>query len=99
MWHLWNRGYRPTYEGEHLVTSKFSRQKQKKVRDLFTECRRIRRIIYGDKEYRHYLDENFGIDLLGRQGTSKCAHVGLDPYYYFHKDLNWFKSPKMKIVE
>ena len=31
--------------------------------------KRITRIIYADKEFRHQYFEKFGIDLLGRQGT------------------------------
>ena len=34
--------------------------------EFFGTERRIRRIMYGDKEYRKFLDEKYGIDVLGR---------------------------------
>ena len=64
----------------------------------------MRRIIFGDKEYRHYLYETFGLDLLGRCGTDLTKSIGLDTHYFF-EDLkyldenNWWDEPWFKVVE
>ena len=42
--------------------------------------------MYGDKAYRQYMDERWGIDLLGQQATQKIVDAGLDSYYFWEFD-------------
>ena len=46
---------------------------------------KIRRIMFADKGFRRYYDEEYGMDLLGWQGTQKTVDVALDPYYFYDK--------------
>ena len=62
---------------------------------------RLRRTVLTDKEYRRWLDEQFGIDLLGRSwkkipGTAFGAK--LDPDYFLENFKKNFDS-YIKIVE
>ena len=74
IWHLWDRSYRHKFY-EDVRT--FSEEKKKDLAgndDLFSYENKaqgniIRKIMYGDKAYRQYMDERWGIDLLGRQAT------------------------------
>ena len=70
IWHLWDRSYRPLFGHE---AQKFSSKNQNKLKgtsklDMFdskVEGDKIRRILYGDKEFRRYMDEVWGLDVLG----------------------------------
>ena len=95
MWHQWVRDYKPSYEVDNIITL----DRQTKINHEYgVHSKQIRRTIFGDKEFRHYYDEKFGIDLLGRQGTQRTVDVGLDPYYFFDKSNGEFKVT-IKIVE
>ena len=50
----------------------------------------MRDLIFADEEYRRYMDEKWGVDLLGRKGSERAANGGLDPYYF------WYPWIKMK---
>ena len=41
--------------------------------------------MFADKEYRKYLDEKWGLDLLGGQGTKK-VYEPIDPFIFFDSD-------------
>ena len=57
----------------------------------------MKRIMFGDKGFRRYFDEKFGIDLLGRQGTQKSVDSALDPYYFYDKSKPYISQ--IKVVE
>ena len=40
-------------------------------------------MIFGDEGFRHYMDERWGVDLLGRQGSKRATDGGLDSYYFW----------------
>ena len=71
IWHLWDRSYRHKFY-EDVRT--FSDEKKKKLAgndkifayDNKAQGDIIRKEIFADKEYRRYMDEKWGIDLLGR---------------------------------
>ena len=72
VWHLWDRSYRPLVSDNTQTIAKSYNMKKKAdtnskydYGDSRGQSMQIRRIIYGDKEYRHYLDEKWGLDLLG----------------------------------
>ena len=69
IWHLWDRSFRPRFAEDAV---KFSKKKQKALNsnsthffDNKTENLAIRRLLWGDKDFRRYFDENWGLDLLG----------------------------------
>ena len=70
IWHLWDRSYRPSFGSD---AQSFANKKQKNLSgsaklDMFdskAEGDRIRRILYGDKKWRQYMDEVWGLDVLG----------------------------------
>ena len=47
----------------------------------------MREMIIGDKEFRHYMDVRWGVDMLGqkggKEGSTRAADGGLDPYYFW----------------
>ena len=38
--------------------------------------------MYGDKEFRRYYIQTWGVDLLGEQTREKALFAGLDDFYY-----------------
>ena len=46
----------------------------------------MRNKIYSDREYMRHLQDEWGVDLIGRRGTSKAVSQALDPDYFFHED-------------
>ena len=67
--------------------------------DSKVEGNRIRRIMYGDKEFRRYMDEVWGLDLLGHQGRDMAHNSSLDPYYFWEKESIDKNRTFIKIVE
>ena len=65
LWHLWNRGYRKQIRVD-LNQEGIARKLHNIAVTEAAETRKLRRIMLGDKDYRRYFDEKFGIDLLGR---------------------------------
>ena len=71
MWHLWDRAFRPTFGKD---AAKFNDEKKKKLGgnsdleyfDNKKHALKIRREILADKEYRKFMLEKWGLDLLGR---------------------------------
>ena len=64
------------------------------------ENRKLRRIMLGDKDYRRYFDEKFGIDILGRLRThvkGTFSGAKLDPDYFLDKPIN--KETEFKVIE
>ena len=55
-------------------------------------------MIFGDKEYRRYFDEKWGLDLLGGRGTKKVFDV-FDPFIFFDKATAFNIHSDIKIVE
>ena len=56
--------------------------------------------MFGDKDYRRYFDEKFGIDVLGRLRThvkGTFAGAKLDPDYFLDKPIN--KETEFKVIE
>ena len=54
--------------------------------------------MYGDKEWIRYMDEVWGLDVLGQQGELKARYSSLDPYYFWlDKNLDR-NSETMKLV-
>ena len=43
--------------------------------------------MFGDKEFRRYFDQRWGIDLLGNQVREKAFFASLDDYYFFDERL------------
>ena len=54
--------------------------------------------MFADKEYRKYLDETWGLDLLGGQGTQKIMDM-VDPFCFFNKETAFNIHHKLKIVK
>ena len=53
--------------------------------------------MFGDKEYRKYLDEKWGLDLLGGKGTKKI-YEPIDPFYFFNKETAFNVHHTIKVV-
>ena len=68
------------------------------VLDNEAQSHLIRRMMFADKEYRKYLDEKWGLDLLGGQGTQKIMDT-VDPFCFFAKETAFNEHHKMKIVK
>ena len=70
VWHLWDRSYRHKFYED---SRKFSKEKMKRLAsndellygDNKVQGDIIRKIMFADKDYRQYMDEKWGIDLLG----------------------------------
>ena len=63
--------------------------------------KRLRRIIQADKEWRHWYDEQYRIDILGRQGTpfgDTNYAIKLDPNYFFGDDVEEYYT-QVKLYE
>ena len=39
--------------------------------------------MYGDRKWLRYMDEVWGLDVLGQQGTKKVQTSSLDPYMFW----------------
>ena len=96
MFHKWDRSDRPLF-GADVNKSKYYERINTLAHSRISHANNIRNTIFKDKEYRDFLDEKWGIDLLGRQGTQKIKDAGLDPYYFYSKE-NIFIS-QLKVVE
>ena len=96
LWHKWGRVDRPLF-GNDANESKYTKRINTLAWNHKLHAIQIRNTILRDKEYRHYLDEKWGIDLLGKQGTKKIVNSGLDPYYFMDKEMVF--DQKLKIVE
>ena len=69
-YHLWDRSYRPRFGTDAVEFDQAKQEKldgQKKLETFENKLQgdRIRRIVYGDKEYIRYMDEVWGLDILG----------------------------------
>ena len=70
IWHLWDRSYRPRFGSD---VKDFADEKKKQLSgnaalEQFENKKQgdiIRRKIYGDREYVRYMDEVWGLDILG----------------------------------
>ena len=65
IWHLWDRSYRPRFNEEAEEMKKLQKNKDIEQFDSKKQGDIIRRKIYGDREYLRYLDEEWGLDVLG----------------------------------
>ena len=88
IWHLWDRSYRHEFEEDFAIEREDEKKQKFLVQASFVEevlKKRLRRIMYADKEYRREQHEKFGIDLLGRQGIQvPGTHYGasIDPDFF-----------------
>ena len=55
--------------------------------------------MFADKDYRHFMDMKWGIDLLGQQATQKNADCGLDNYYFWQYEDGYTDDVYLKIVK
>ena len=70
IWHLWDRSYRPRFGSD---SKDFAADKKKQLQgnaanEQFDNQKQgdiIRRKIYGDREYVRWMDEVWGLDILG----------------------------------
>ena len=65
-----DRSYRPKYKDDAKTHKNFNKRKHDTREgldslDSISQSNIIRRMIYGDKEYRKYTEEKWGIDFLG----------------------------------
>ena len=55
--------------------------------------------MFGDKEFRRYYYQKWGVDLLGSQVREKAFFAGLDDYYFFEERLRRKESIYYDIVD
>ena len=63
----------------------------------------MRDLLFGDDEFRRYMDVKWGVDLLGRKGSQRATDAGLDPYYFWaahikRKDVAYLHADNEEIV-
>ena len=94
IWHNYDRSYRPQYG---LDKEKDAKDKgAKHVDTYFKNGRRMREEIFGDEEYRRYMDSKWGVDLLGQKATKKAVDGGLDPYYFWDANSTFYSMDLTK---
>ena len=89
IWHNYNRSYRPQFDtdkGKILQHSKTARHGDV----FFKNSKDIRHQIFKDAEFREYMDEKWGVDLLGRKVNKKSVDAGLDPYYFWDPESEFY---------
>ena len=63
IWHNYDRSYRPQYGLDKEAHTEDKGRKH--VETYYLNGRRMRELIFGDEEYRRYMDVKWGVDLLG----------------------------------
>ena len=85
IWHNYDRSYRPQFTADG-----WDKGEPKFINTYYKNGKRMREMIFGDEEYRRYMDERWGIDLLGGKGNKKAIDAGLDPYYFWDSDSGFY---------
>ena len=62
------------------------------------QSRIIRRKMFGDKQWIRYMDEQWGLDVLGQQIEEKARYGSLDPYYFWKESLMDCESETLKVL-
>ena len=55
--------------------------------------------MYGDKEFRRYYIQTWGVDLLGEQTREIALFAGLDDFYYLPSKNLFYDGTAFKIVD